>query len=324
MLAVLIYAGIDEAGYGPMLGPLCVAATAFVLPQHDPSEGPPELWNLLQAAVCRKPRDRRRRVAVDDSKKLKGPNDGPGHPLRHLERAVLAFWPDDTPPPSDDTLLRGLGSEVPGRPWFTEGSALPLAHTTDQTRISHRRVRHAMERAGVRCEAMWCRVIDAAELNQSVARSGNKADVNFNAAMGLIDRIWSRWPDQHPRVVIDRHGGRIRYARGLQRALVGSTVDVVAETPTLSRYLLSRGSSKLTVSFALEADARFLPVALASMVAKYARELLMLRLNRFFRAELPQLKPTAGYYGDAPRYVTEIKPVMRRLRLSPSQLVRNV
>ena len=98
----------------------------------------------------------------------------------------------------------------------------------------------------------------------------------------------------------------------------------MAETPTLSRYLLSRGGSKLTVSFAVEADARFLPVSLASMVAKYARELLMLRLNRFFRAELPQLRPTAGYFGDAPRYVTEIKPVMRRLRLSPSQLVRDV
>jgi hypothetical protein len=181
-----------------------------------------------------------------------------------------------------------------------------------------------MQRAEARCEAMWCRVIDADELNRSVARSGSKADVNFNAAVGLIDQIWSRWPDQHPRVVIDRHGGRTRYAAGLQRALAPCQVDVVAETPTLSRYQLSRGGSKLTVSFATEADARFLPVALASMIAKYARELLMLRLNRFFRAQLPQLKPTAGYFGDAPRYVTEIKPVMRRLRLSPAQLVRNV
>ncbi len=323
MLAVLIYAGIDEAGYGPMLGPLCVAGTVFVLPGHDPTKGPPELWRLLQAAVCRKPRDRRRRIAVNDSKKLKGPNDGPSHPLRHLERAVLAFWPHDTPPPSDDVLLARLGSEVPGRPWFTEGCELPLAHTADQTRISRGRVGRAMERAEARCEAMWCRVIDAAELNRSVARSVNKADVNFNAAVGLIDSIWSRWPDEHPRVVIDRHGGRTRYAAGLQRALAPSRVDVVAETPTLSRYLLSRGGSKLTVTFALEADGRFLPVALASMIAKYTRELLMLRLNRFFRAELPQLKPTAGYYGDAPRYVTEIKPVMRRLRLSPSQLIRN-
>ncbi len=321
---MLIYVGIDEAGYGPMLGPLCVAGTAFVLPQRDPAKGPPELWRLLQAAVCRKSRDRRRRVAVNDSKKLKGPNDGPGHPLRHLERAVLAFWPHDTPVPSDDALLAGLGAEIPDRPWFTERCVLPLAHSADQARISRGRVRRAMERSGARCEVMWCRVIDAVELNRSVTRCGSKAEVNFNAAVELIDRIWTRWPDQHPRVLVDRHGGRTRYAQGLRRALPGSTVEVVAETPTLSRYLLSRRGSKLTVSFAVEADARFLPVALGSMIAKYVRELLMLRLNRFFRAELPQLKPTAGYFGDGPRYVTEIKPVMRRLHLQPSHLVRDV
>ena len=45
---VLIYAGIDEAGYGPMLGPLCVASSVFVLDEHDPAGGPPDLWRLLR------------------------------------------------------------------------------------------------------------------------------------------------------------------------------------------------------------------------------------------------------------------------------------
>ena len=65
------------------------------------------------------------------------------------------------------------------------------------------------------------------------------------------------------------------------------------------------------------------PAALASMAAKYVRELLMLRLNRFFQDRLPQLKPTAGYHGDARRYVTEIKPVMEQLGVSRSELVRS-
>ena len=325
MPVVLIYAGIDEAGYGPMLGPLCVAGTVFVLPEHDPGEGAPELWRLLRAAVCRSPSDRARRVAVNDSKKLKCPNDGPGHPLRHLERGVLAFFPyGEDAPDTDEALFAPLEAIVPDRPWFAGECTLPVAHTADQTRISRGRVRRAMQRSGVQCEVMSCRVIDAGELNRSVAGHRTKADVNFDAAMELVQGIWSRWPREHPRVVIDRHGGRTRYAREIERALAGSTVQVVAETTTLSRYTVSRGGSSLTVSFALEADGRFLPVALASMIAKYVRELLMQRLNRFFRGQMTGLKPTAGYFTDGRRYVTEIKPVIQRLHLASSDLVRTV
>src|SRR5688572_27824110 len=89
---MLIYAGIDEAGYGPMIGPLCIACTAFVVPDHDPdTSGACDLWKRLRKAVCRKRSDRRKRIAVDDSKKLKGANDGPVHPLKQLERGVLGF-----------------------------------------------------------------------------------------------------------------------------------------------------------------------------------------------------------------------------------------
>ena len=321
---VLIYADIDEAGYGPMFGPLCVAGTVFVLDRHDPAGGQPDLWRLLRAAVCRKPSDRKRRVAVNDSKKLKGANDGPSHPLRHLERAILAFNPHCVMTPDDDTaFFAPLDAEVPGHPWFTGKTPLPLAHTPDQLRISRARLQRAMRRAGIRCEAMSCRVIGAEELNRSVAARGTKADVNFDAALGLVDAVWSRWPDDHPRIIIDRHGGRTRYGEGLERVLVGTEVEVVAETTTMSRYILTRAGSQLTVSFAIEADGRFLPVALASMLAKYVRELLMLRLNRFFRARMPQLKPTAGYFTDGRRYLTEIKPLMKQLHVTQSHLVRH-
>ena len=321
---VLIYAGIDEAGYGPMFGPLCVAGTVFVLDRHDPAGGQPDLWRLLQAAVCRKPSDRKRRVAINDSKKLKGANDGPSHPLRHLERAVLAFDPHGVVAPDDDeAFFAPLDAEVPGHPWFTGTTPLPLAHTADQLRISRARVQRAMQRAAIRCEAMWCRVIGAEELNRTVDTRGTKADVNFDAALGLVESVWSRWPDDHPRIIIDRHGGRTRYGEGFARAMPGTTVEVVAETASMSRYILTRAGSKVTVSFAVEADGRFLPVALASMLAKYVRELLMLRLNRFFRARMPRLKPTAGYFSDGRRYLTEIKPLMKRLHVTESQLVRH-
>ncbi len=72
---MLVYAGIDEAGYGPMFGPLCVAGATFILKDHDPAAGAPNMWRLLNRAVCRSPRDKRNRIAINDSKKLKGAND---------------------------------------------------------------------------------------------------------------------------------------------------------------------------------------------------------------------------------------------------------
>ena len=49
----LIIAGIDEAGYGPTLGPLCVGMSAFAMPDPQIPSPTPDLWKLLDAAICR-------------------------------------------------------------------------------------------------------------------------------------------------------------------------------------------------------------------------------------------------------------------------------
>jgi hypothetical protein len=59
------------------------------------------------------------------------------------------------------------------------------------------------------------------------------------------------------------------------------------------------------------------------MIAKYVRELHMLRLNRFFHKRLPDLQPTAGYVMDGRRFLREIEPVLDEDGLDRSLLVRN-
>src|SRR5204863_9607642 len=64
-------------------------------------------------------------------------------------------------------------------------------------------------------------------------------------------------------------------------------------------------------------DERHLPTVLASMTAKYLRELAMLPFNVFWQRHIPELKATAGYYNDAQRFFTEIQTARRRLKIAP-------
>src|SRR4051812_21896974 len=88
----MIIAGIDEAGYGPLLGPLVVSATAFEAPAASadvPTEidALPCIWRLLKAAVAKKSPARKGRLLIADSKLVRHLNEGD----KLLERGVLAF-----------------------------------------------------------------------------------------------------------------------------------------------------------------------------------------------------------------------------------------
>lgn len=367
--AVLIYAGIDEAGYGPLLGPLCVACTAFVIPDHDPeTEGACDLWKRLNTAVCRKRTDKRHRVAVDDSKLLKCSNDGPHHPLKFLERGVLSFAsalppslqgrgpgggsgamsdtsassgigdsPTPYPPPSREggivntcsDLFRALGVGVNPHDWYATTSPLPVGQTSDELRIATSRLRKVMDERNVSFEMLRCEAIDPQPFNDQVERMGNKANVNLCAALRHIDAVWQRWPaPHHPRVIADRQGGRTRYLETLMQAYPDASAQILCEDERLSRYRLERdgegGRSKITISFAVEAESHHLPVALASMTAKYVRELFMLRMNRHFCGLMPELKPTAGYTEDGRRYLRDIEPLLAGSCIDRRCLVRSV
>ena len=58
------------------------------------------------------------------------------------------------------------------------------------------------------------------------------------------------------------------------------------------------------------------------MVSKYLRELFMGEFNRFWQTHIPGLKATAGYPGDALRFLEAIRPAAAMLKIPEGSIWR--
>ncbi len=59
------------------------------------------------------------------------------------------------------------------------------------------------------------------------------------------------------------------------------------------------------------------------MLSKYLREALMRRFNAYWNRHLPDVQPTAGYYGDGVRFLHDIDAKRRELGVTDEDLIRS-
>lgn len=331
---MLVYAGIDEAGYGPMFGPLTVACATLILSNHEPAGGAPKMWSLLRGAVARQLTSAKGRIVVCDSKRLKRSNGDPDsrdrHPLTHLERGVMTFLAADrqTALPTHDRALldlvsAGAWADLERTPWYAGADVpLPVGNDASRLRIDANVLGNALKRNGVVVDSLCCHPLTEAQFNEAVGRVRTKAAASFHLVGRHLAAIFDRHGERHPRVVVDRQGGRMRYREQLQILFPESMIRILDEEEALSRYELSADGRRMTITFVEKAEESHLPVALASMLAKYVRELLMIRFNRYFAALRPELKPTAGYVEDGRRFLADIEDLIEQHRLPRERLVR--
>ncbi len=317
--------GIDEAGYGPNLGPLVVSATVWETPDGVEEDG---LYALLdgavvptaaQAAGCNG-----RRVAVADSKRLYQPGGG----LRNLERGVLA-------------ALRTLGAEVdvwsevwdalvPDSlatlariPWYAHyDEPVPIDAAAGALVSLSAALSDAFAAGGARLRAMISEAVFPARFNELVFLHDTKGAALSHLSLQLAGRAMAELPGGPIAVVCDKHGGRNRYRRLVEEHFPGELVEIHGESRQRSVYRLGPPGRRVCVSFRARAET-CLPVALASMTSKYLRELAMRALNGFWHRRVPGLKPTAGYPADAARFRRDIAESQAALGVPDHVLWRN-
>ena len=108
----------------------------------------------------------------------------------------------------------------------------------------------------------------------------------------------------------DKLGGRNFYVSLVQQAFPDGWVTAQVESAGESRYRVDLLAVPVAVAFRPRADGDSLPVAVASMLAKYVREVCMRQFNRYWAARVPGLVPTAGYPLDASRFYAAIRDAM--------------
>jgi hypothetical protein len=314
-------AGVDEAGLGPILGPLVVAGVAMTGPEGtDP-------WRALTRHVARKGHQKGK-VRVADSKLV---HQGP-HGLARLEATALVFWTalQGSLPGTLRGWLDQIGADVEHLrrcPWYEDlDLPLPLAADAGWVQLQGELVARALQRADITLVDIAVRPVDVEEWNGLIADTDNKSRAHFRAYAEVIDRLLDRLPATgtaaRGHLVADRCGGRVHYGEDLRRLRPQARVETLLEAPHESSYRLAAADGEVTVTFTERGEARAFPTALASCFAKYLRELMVEVLNRWFQARVPGLVPTAGYYVDGHRFLADLAPYLRTHPLPRERLVR--
>ena len=318
-MAVLV--GIDEAGYGPILGPLVVSSAAFSVPDELLRA---DLWEKLSRAAGSKKAGLNGRLLITDSKKAYSKSAGIGH----LRRTVLASLGCMQCCPTDAAELLAILCQqscprLSEYPWYENLKDFPLGANDDDIHIASSVLEKTLAANGMKLLLIKADCLDVGHYNRMVSAVKNKARVLFTAVSGLIKDAIDNCPaGETIQIIVDRQGGRINYRNALSLMFGGMDIQVVRQDATISSYQLTGDGRVVKIHFTAKADTRFLPVALASMTAKYIRQVLVKAINEYFIAHSSQLRPTAGYWQDGLRFIEDVKTSLPSLKYDKEKLIR--
>ena len=314
--------GTDEAGYGPNLGPLLVAATVWEGPPEASVDSLPALLAPISDSQWN-PDAETLKAPLADSKELYQP----GGSLAALEYGLLAALRIAGEQPSSwreiwKALAPRAEQEFTSSPWLADyNESLPLDAEPSVLQALSETFERGLQQADVRRRVIRATALFPAEFNNQVEQLQSKGGLLSLTTLKLIQPLLDSLPEGDVLIGCDKHGGRNQYAGFLQHVF-GCWAETVIESRAQSIYRWGPPEKRVEIRFTAKGEA-FPPAALASMTAKYLRELAMRAFNAFWRKEIPALRPTAGYPQDARRFKKEIEEVQKQLEIDDWILWRN-
>jgi ribonuclease HII len=298
--------GIDENGLGPLLGPLLVTGAAFDVPGYDRET----FWSLagpdLPAGDSKQLWDRHRPAAGENAvRRWLGLFRAEAGDHAALLRSVGLAPPVPLPCAAVPPCCAPSTEPLPR--WDAGGGALSLAVWD---RLDRARTKPAGIRAFALCPGAFNRALEAGH--------GNKLCLDCELMLAVLAALTPADPGEPVLALLGKVGGARRYGQWLEAPFPGG-IETLEELPEISRYRVrstpsprppslpgkgetERNSAPLPrrkggrgvgddarsdradgrdveIQFVRDGDALHLPVAVASMIGKYLRELAMDRLG---------------------------------------------
>lgn len=248
--------GVDENGYGPILGPFVVTGVLLEV------DGDP--WNVLNIQD--------KKLYIRDSKEIfKGslPSYKTGESLALGLLKNLGLSPKST-----SEYICEL-TDQPYESLFRHSETLMPLHSILELPfwLDNEPSKVLLSEYGsIKIVSVKQRIILPGLFNQKVKAIGSKAYLDFLEFMGVAEMCTA---DEPALIIFGKIGGTTHYLRMFQFAGMRE-VKVKFESTEKSSYLYKNWE----MHFIKDADSRYLPVAMASIVGKYTRELFMMALSK--------------------------------------------
>lgn len=301
-----VFTGIDEAGLGPVLGPLCYGLVSFVIPDDELADWRKSLKKLIHEHD----------LSLDDSKKI-FQGSGKTEKLDKAVSDVLGFLSKEKELLQVQNLFLNTSLNAKGG-WsnYQFYKNVLTTHLPPKTNFL------LSDYPNWKVKLAFTACFEG-EMNEIFNKGVNKSELSLLKIGALIESVVAVHPREKITFSIDKQGGRQFYSNFISDIFPFEPFEIIKETPDASEYMLEKNGQTIIFGFYKKGDSLYEEISMASILAKWLRETFMNSFNSYWLSYNNKIQPTAGYPEDGKRFIKEMRPYFDKSLLPTDLIIRN-